>query len=83
MIANKENKMKYISGDRYGKEAMIDLSPLAHERENVFAYLAAVVNGKINPQKDLSSLPVNEVVVEILSAAKESAKSGKTVYLKK
>ena len=82
LIANKEDKMKYVMGDRYGKETMIDLAPLPHERANVFAYLAAVVNGKINPEKDLSSLPVNEVVVEILSAARESAKSGKTVYLK-
>ncbi len=45
--------------------------------------LAAVVTGKINPDKDLSSFPVNEIVVEILSAAKESAKTGKTIYLNK
>ena len=82
IVANSSNKMKHIVGDRYGKETFIDLSPLPHERSNVFAYLAAVVTGKINPEKDLSSLPVNEIVVEILSAAKESAKNGKTVYLK-
>jgi len=82
LVANKENKMRHVIGDRFGKETMIDLSPLPHERADVFAYLAAVVNGKINPGKDLSSLPVNEIVVEILSAANESAKSGKTIYLK-
>lgn len=83
LIANKENKMKYTVGDRLGKETWVDLSPLPHERSNVFSYLAAVINGKIDPQYDLSSFPVNEVVVEILSAAKESAKTGKTIYLNK
>jgi predicted dehydrogenase len=83
LIANKENKMKHLVGDRFGKETWEDLSPLPHERSNVFSYLAAVVTGKINPEKDLSSLPINEIVVEILTAAKESAKTGKTIYLKK
>jgi hypothetical protein len=54
-----------------------------YEQSNVFAYLAAVVNGKIKPAKDLSSFAVNSVVVEILSAAKESAKTGKTIYFSK
>ncbi|MBC8109513.1 MAG: gfo/Idh/MocA family oxidoreductase, partial [Verrucomicrobia bacterium] len=83
LIANRENKMKYIVGDRSGKETWLDLSPLPHEQSNIFSYLAAVINGKIDPKYDLSSFPVNEVVVEILSAAKESVKTGKTIYLKK
>src|SRR5688500_2643205 len=82
LIANKENKMKYIAGNRVGKETFLDLSPLPHARSNVFSYLAAVINGEIDPGKDLSSFAVNEIVVEILSAAKESAKTGKTVYLR-
>ena len=83
LIANKEKKMKYVSGERSGKETWLDLAPLPRERSNVFSYLAAVVNGTIKPEKDLSSFPINEVVVEILSAAKESAKTGKVVYLSK
>ena len=83
LIANRENKMKYISGEQKEKETWLDLSPLPHERSNIFSYLAAVINGKIDPGNDLSSLPVNGIVVEILSAAKESAKSGKTIYLNK
>lgn len=48
-----------------------------------FAYLAAVVQNKVQmSSKDLSSLENNMVVVEILEAAKQSAKSGKTVFLK-
>ncbi|OIN56002.1 Gfo/Idh/MocA family protein [Arsenicibacter rosenii] len=81
LVANRESKMKYVSGERFGKETWLDLQPLPHARANVFAYLAAVVRGEIKPDKDLSSFPVNEVVVEILSAARESAKTGKVVHL--
>lgn len=46
-----------------------------------FLYLTAVVRGEIKPGQDLSSLPVNMIVVEILDAARQSAKAGKTIYL--
>jgi predicted dehydrogenase len=48
-----------------------------------FKYLAGVVHGeiKISPT-DLSSLENNMIVVEILEAAKKSAKEGKTISLK-
>ncbi|MGI4873850.1 MAG: Gfo/Idh/MocA family protein [Janthinobacterium lividum] len=45
-----------------------------------FAYLAAVVQGT-TPEDVLSSLATNMLVVEILDAARQSAKEGKTVYL--
>jgi predicted dehydrogenase len=49
-----------------------------------FAYLAAVVRSEIVMKPtDLSSLQNNMIVMEILEAAKESAKKGKVVYLKK
>lgn len=83
LVANKESKMKYVIGDRFGKETWLDLQPLPQEQSNIFSYLAAVVNGKVVPGKDLSSFPVNEVVVEILTAAVESSKTGKTIMLKK
>lgn len=48
-----------------------------------FAYFAGVVHGRITVQPtDLSSLQNNMIVVEILDAAKKSAKEGKVVYLK-
>jgi len=48
-----------------------------------FAYFAAVVHGQIIVKStDLSSLENNMIVVEILDAAKKSAKEGKVVYLK-
>ncbi|GAA4505686.1 Gfo/Idh/MocA family oxidoreductase [Hymenobacter ginsengisoli] len=45
-----------------------------------FAYLAAVVRGTA-PEDVLSSLPTNMLVVEILDAARQSIKEGKTVQL--
>jgi len=82
LVANKNKKMRYVDGDRYGKENMIDLNPLPHDVSNVFPYLAAVVQGRIKPNMDLSSFEINQVVVEILEAARESAKTGKKITLK-
>lgn len=59
------------------------LSKRTNPYNDPFAYLAAVVKGEIQvTAKDLSSLENNLVVVEILDAAKESAKKGKRIYLK-
>ena len=52
--------------------------------EDPFSYFADVINGKITMAKyDPYSLTNNETVVKILDAARESAKTGKTVILKK
>ncbi len=52
--------------------------------EDPFSYFADVVRGKIQVQKNgLYSLENNVMVVRILEAARESAKTGKTVFLKK
>jgi len=49
-----------------------------------FSYLADVVRNKIKvPDNGLYSLQTNITVVRILEAAKESAKTGKTIYLPK
>jgi predicted dehydrogenase len=48
-----------------------------------FSFLAAVVRGTLKLDKnDLYGLPINVTAVEILEAAKESAKTNKTVFLK-
>jgi predicted dehydrogenase len=52
--------------------------------EDPFAYLADVIRNKIKvPQNGLYSLSTNVTAMRILEAAKESAKTGKTVHLKK
>ncbi|MFA5832190.1 MAG: Gfo/Idh/MocA family oxidoreductase [Bacteroidota bacterium] len=52
--------------------------------DDPFSLFAAVVKKKITlPAYDLSSLENNMIVMEILDAAKESAKTGTTILLKK
>ena len=55
---------------------------LAPEQANSLSYLAAVIHGQIKPEHDLSSLDTNLVVMQILDAARTSAKTGRTVELK-
>jgi predicted dehydrogenase len=58
------------------------LPPLAAPMDNPFAYFAAVVHGDVVVKDtDLSSLALNITVVEILDAARRSAKEGKTVFI--
>ncbi|MCB0544929.1 MAG: Gfo/Idh/MocA family oxidoreductase [Saprospiraceae bacterium] len=52
--------------------------------DDPFAYFAAVIRNEISPAShDPSSLENNMIVVEILDAAVRSAKTGKTIHLKK
>jgi predicted dehydrogenase len=44
-------------------------------------YLAAVLRGQLVPKGDLTALDTNVVVMQILDAARESARTGKTVRL--
>lgn len=56
---------------------------LPRDRDDPFAFLAQVVrNGYAPPAYDLSSMENNAIVMQILEAAKESARSGKTVAWK-
>jgi len=55
----------------------------SHPFNDPFAYLAAVIRGEVTVKPtDLSSLQNNMIVVEILEAARKSAKEGKVIYLK-
>ncbi len=62
-------------------EAENDAAPLTAAQADPLSYLAAVVRGEVQPT-GLSSLPVNMVVVEILDAARESARTGRRVDLR-
>jgi predicted dehydrogenase len=57
----------------------IAVHPAAYH-DNI-TYLADVLNGKTDPGNDLSSLPVNLIVVRILEAATRSAREGKRITL--
>jgi predicted dehydrogenase len=65
------------------KEISLTAEPTQFPQSDPFGYLAAVVRGEIKSEDDLSSLITNMIVVEILDAARKSAKEGKTIYLPK
>ncbi|WP_416442462.1 Gfo/Idh/MocA family protein [Leeuwenhoekiella sp. A16] len=71
------NTLKY--SPKHTKIAQIDLKTDYYQDH--LTYLKAVLDGKINTTDDLSSLENNLIVVEILDAAKKSAKTGKKVML--
>ena len=62
-------------------ESVVSAPALPESRRSSLAYLAAVLRGTIQPDGDLSSLPTNMVVMQILDAARRSAAAGKTVTL--
>lgn len=63
-------------------ETVEKLPKFASPLNSPFSYLKAVIEGDIKvTQTDLSALENNMTVVEILDAARESAKQGKTVFL--
>lgn len=86
-------KTGYITADRNGirflkhpeKEERVEkISPRAKPYDDPFTFFAAVIRGTITmSDQDLSSLPINMTAMEILEAAKKSAKAGKVIYLKK
>ena len=53
---------------------------VVHQQDSL-DYLAAVLHGQFDPHNDLSSLSTNMIVMQILTAARESAKTGRTVPL--
>ncbi len=58
-------------------------APLSAAENNSLSYLVAVLRGQIVPKGDLSALDTNVVVMQILDAARESARTGRSVRLTK
>lgn len=63
------------------EESTVTAEPLSGARRDSLSYLAAVLNGEITPKGDLSALDTNVIVMQILDAARESAKTGKMIRL--
>jgi predicted dehydrogenase len=61
-----------------GQEESRTLAPLPPDEHDSLSYLTAVVRGKMKPA-GLSSLENNLIVTEILVAARESARTGRTI----
>ena len=62
-------------------EETLAIDPLTSPYDDPFAYFSGVIKGKIKSTNDLSSLKINMIVMEILEAAKQSAKKGKVIRL--
>jgi len=65
------------------EEHLETAAPLTPPQTDSLSYLAAVLRGELAPKGDLTALDTNVVVMRILDAARESARTGKTVQLKK
>ena len=63
-------------------ESEVSVPALENGQQDSLDYLAGVLRGQIHPDHDLTALPTNMIVVQILAAARESAKTGRTVELK-
>ena len=78
--ANMRIKNRTINEEKRIKVDKADV----HVYTDPFAYFADVINGKIKvPQYGLYSLENNVRVVQILDAARESARTGKTILFGK
>jgi predicted dehydrogenase len=63
------------------EERLTTAPPLAPPENDSLSYLSAVLRGQIEPRGDLSALDTNVIVMQILDAARESARTGETIRL--
>ena len=63
------------------QEELITAPALSGPQNNSLSYLAAVLRGQLEPKGDLTALDTNVIVMQILDAARESARTGKSVKL--
>jgi len=76
----KDGTNMQLKEDEKKETQTLTASSLSNDRNDPFVYFVNVIRGNIKMNKyDLSSLETNEIVVKILDAARESAKSGKTI----
>jgi predicted dehydrogenase len=64
-------------------EKLVTPPALPPAQSNSLSYLAAVLRGEVKDESDLSALDTNVVVMQILDAARTSARTGQSVRLEK
>jgi len=83
IMSDNRNEFRYRINEKQ-KEHKEFIEELKTPYNDPFALFSEVIRGNITlPKYDLSSVENNMIVMEILDAAKKSAKSGERVYLKK
>lgn len=65
----------------HAPEQTVTAPPLPPPQDTSLHYLAAVVRGQLDPDHDLTSLDTNIIVMQILDAARESVRTGRTIPL--
>lgn len=80
VLVPRSDTMRVLRSSNLSDEARVTVPPLTGAVSNPVNYLAAVARGDIKPA-GLSSLEVNLVVMEILDAARKSARTGRRVNL--
>jgi glucose-fructose oxidoreductase len=70
-----------VRHEHENEERMTTPAPLNENESNSLSYLAAVLRGQIQDRGDLSALDTNVTVMQILDAARESARTGRSVRL--
>ena len=63
-------------------ENLSTAAALKQPENDSLTYLAAVLGQHLRPRGDLSALDTNVIVMEILDAARESARTGRAVHLR-
>lgn len=76
-----ESKGLRVRHEHDGNEHSESAPALPPMQRDSLSYLGAVLAGKIQPDADLSSLETNVKVVQILDAARQSARTGQSVRL--
>jgi predicted dehydrogenase len=69
--------------ERESAVANASAAPLSAPQNDSLNYLAAVLRGEIESKGDLTALDTNVIVMQILDAARESARTGKSIRLTK
>ncbi|MGB7548722.1 MAG: Gfo/Idh/MocA family oxidoreductase [Terracidiphilus sp.] len=72
-----------VRHDHDAEEHLTTAAPLSPPQNDSLNYLAAVLRGQIVSNGDLTALDTNIVVMQILDAARESARTGRSVQLAK
>ena len=62
-------------------ESQMTAAPLPDDQATSLNYLFSVLRGKVEATGDLSALDTNVVVMQILDAARQSAKTGRTIEI--
>ncbi len=70
-----------IRHEHDAEEHITTAAPLPARERDSLAYLSAVLRGEIAPKGDLTALDTNVIVMQILDAARESARTGRSVKL--